>query len=251
MKLIKQEYIFSDAFSAGILTVNVATLEAFKLRLQQSRHNAASNVRSVELLIEENGYDLGKPLVFNQQGKTIDGYTRGVAICNLIENNRLSTIYVSFIRTHSDAQAFNDTRGLSLNDIKQLFSRSKAKGVQAGGCERAAEQAVEASKMLDVDTMAFKLAFSPSRDQEHYVKIDQHWPEFSAAFDGVLDVLAGSPPSQYKFSHWLALFARHGVSATAVNLCRNYYISTQGTEQKDRYEAFKQLESTLLSTRAL
>jgi len=252
MKLIKQEYRFSDEFSAGILTVNKETLSEFNLMRQQSRRTTTSNTRSIAVSIEEIGYDLGKPLVLSSRYRTTDGYSRVSAIIELIQSNRIKSIDVSFLVTDSDPQAFNDTRGLSINDIKNIFSRTKAGGIQAGSCERAAEQARDASKMLSCSEVSFKVAHASDRTQEHLVKVDQFCEQFSEAFDGVLRVLDGKPPSEYKFAHWLALFARHGVTATGINLCRNSIITNQeSSTQKSRYDAFIDLEEKFTLTRAL
>ena len=252
MKLIKQEHRFSDEFSAGILTVNKDTLAEFSLMREQSRRNTASNIRSIAISIEENGYDLGKPLVLNSKHQTTDGYSRASAIIELIQSDRVKLIEASYLVTNSAPQAFNDTRGLDLSVVKIIFSRSKTGGTQAGACERAAEQAVEASKILDCKYMPFKKAHDPQRYQEHLVKIDNHHVEFSNAFDGVLQVFDGTPPAEYKFMHWLALFTRYGITATAINLCRNSTITNQeSSSQQSRYESFLDLEEKLNSARAL
>ena len=252
MKLVTEHETFEGSnFSAGILTINCDTTHELRNRISQSRIANNGQVKAVSRSIEENGYDFGKPIVFNLDGIVVDGASRCKAICNLIEADSIAEIQVPFIKAATLPDSHNDTRGLAPYDMQALFKRNKVSGTMYGTAGRAVDQAIEASKMLDVDLLGFAQAFDPQRVQIHLAKIDNNTAEFSMAFDASVELLDGENPDAFKFAHWMALFTRHGISNAAKNIARKYPINNRGTEQKDRFVVFQAMEREMKGKRVL
>jgi len=61
----------------------------------------------------------------------------------------------------------------------------------------------------------------------------------------------GANPNEEKFSHWLALFARYGTSATIKNIAKGYRVMPTGNDQSVRLAIFKNMESEVSNRRKL
>lgn len=252
MKLVTENHAFeSENFSAGILTINCDTVQELKSRIYQAREPNQGQVTAVSRSIEENGYDFGKPIIFNCEGIVVDGASRCRALCKLIESSSLQELKVPFIQAETLPDSHNDTRGLAPYDLQVLFKRTKVSGTKYGMAGRAVDQAIEASKILDVETFGFVKAFDPQRTQIHLAKIDGNTADFSQAFDTCIELLNGDCPDQFKFSHWIALFTRYGISNAAKNIARKYPVHNRGTEQKDRSDLFHVMEKEMKAKRIL
>lgn len=238
-------------FSAGTLLVNKNTLNAFDSMIQQSRANSDIGVNSIANNLEEAGYQLSKPIVLDYKFKIVDGTTRAKAIIKLIKKGYISEIRLPYIQADALATDFNNTRGLTDDDLIFIFERRKSGGLSSGVTLRAVQQARESSQFLDVKELKTHKAMEPSKDQFHRAKIERHAEQFSEAFDGVLAVLDGDSPDTVKFSHWLALFARYGVSASTKNVAKRHIMTNKGSTQRDRVEAFLEMEREFTSKRAL
>lgn len=246
------QYKLSEESAAGLLRINKDTLAEFETFIQQSRVLSISHINFLANKIEKEGYDQTKPIaLYLSTNKTTDGSTRSMAIKKLIDSNRVEEVLVTFVRGNADPASFNDTRGLVRKDLEQYFKISGS--ISGGSSDRAIEQAIEASKMLDAETLPFTEAFDSLRAQTHLVKIDSFLDRFTEAYVAsmLLCDSLGIKPDECKFSHWLALFVRHGVTTTSKNLAKNKVIGPRGTDQRERLAVFQDLEKQLQDTRYL
>lgn len=250
--MYKEKYKTNDGnFTSGIITVNNSTAKDFASILQQGRTVSHVEINTIARSIEDYGsFKLSKPIIINSDsGLTVDGYTRSKAVLLLIKEGAFDEIDVSFVMTKDAmSQDFNQGRGLAAEDLYGLFRR---KGVVSGSADRALEQCLEASKMIDVAKVGFTKAFSTTRDQQHFARIDTNRQVFSDAFDGVVELANGDSPNNFKFSHWIAFFARNGVSNLTKNIAKKSMVSNIGTNQVDRFAAFEALESAFNRSREI
>ena len=246
MKLVTEtSAIQPGLFEAGLMTINAETAPQLAQKISQARHSTGTQVLGLVRSIEEYGYDFGKPIVFNFDNVVVDGASRCRAILKLIKDGVLTTIDVPFISASTEPDSFNNTRGLSVYDLQPIFQRAKMDGISYGKTSRAVDQAIEAAKMLSARDTSYSNAFDPKQVQCHLVTIDDNIEKFSKAFDAVISLMHGKSPDSCKFAHWLAFFARHGVSTTTLNIAKQNHISVKGSYQDARYNVFRKMETTL------
>ena len=134
------------------------------------------------------------------------------------------------------------SRGTSAEEINYLFKIPRHNGLMTGSAKRAAEQAIEASQMLDMSKLDFNFdkAFRSDRVQRHTSKIVRDSEAFIDGYKAVCEVATSIDmnPDTIKWAHWLAMFCRRGVTATTKAIARQNIIEIRGTTQKQRYDAF-------------
>ena len=189
MKLITETYPNNNGTVIfGMLTINSDTIQELKGHIQQSRATDPVQVDRIAYLIEENGFDLGKIIIWDMDELSADGATRCRAMIQLIENGAIAEFYVPFLKADTNPENYNNTRGLTVDDLTKIFKRDRKHGVFTGSVTRTVSEALDASKILDCHNLGPVKAFNPHRVQLHIVKVDDHKEDFSSAFDAVIEI---------------------------------------------------------------
>jgi len=251
MKLVSKKGCMSDDCWAGMLQVNKSTVGELQERLAQGRENSDASMRMIMIsLMSEHGYKKVYPLIMNEDGIVVDGFTRCKAMMELISRYDHMEFEAPFVMvTGAQIDEFNNTRGISTRDLMPLFKRSAANGYRAGNAHRNVLQAEEACMFLDVGRCGLNVAFDSRRTQEHFSKIQQNEDLFREAFMGVTEVCKRleESPDIYKISHWLAFFARHGVANSTLSIAQKYILLSRGeSERPDRLKAFQKMSADLV-----
>ena len=239
---VKSKAILTLSF--GVLKLNATTLNKCLRLLDQSMPTDESVVIGIKQSILENGYNSAFPIVLHCDTRTtIDGFTRLKACTELVAEGLMNEIHIPFYTANESGSAFNPaSRGSSADDISKLFKVPRHNGIQSGSIRRAAEQAIEASQMLDVIKLEgnFEKAFDSTRTQRHTSKITRESETFIAGYRAVCEVATKLElnPDNIKWAHWLALFCRHGATSANKAIVMKEVIENKGTTQRVRYERF-------------
>lgn len=244
-KLFVESFVSKEiaGLSFGVMRINKETLMSAIGAAAQSMPVDDAHAFSIKNSILSNGYNYSFPIVLNDRFVTIDGYTRLKACIELVQENLIQEILIPFFTSDLGGRDFNSSsRGTSVEDIKYLFKIGRHGRLLTGASTRAAEQAVEASQMLDVSKLDdnFDLAFKASRIQRHTSKIVREQDAFVRAYGAVCEISTelGLNPDDIKWAHWMALFCRRGVTTVTKAIAKTHVIENKGTTQKQRYNAF-------------
>jgi len=230
--------------STGVLCVNKETLAESRAVESQNMPSEEANIKHLEKSILENEYNNSFPIVLDKQLKTLDGYTRLSAVNNIIEAGHAKEILMKFITGTGSAADYNSaSRGTSPTDIEYLFKMPRSSGLPSGKSKRAADQAVEASQMLDMSKLDydFSKAFAAHNIQRHTSKIVRESEAFVNGYKAVCEVCTKLKisPDEVKWAHWMAMFCRAGVSKATKAIARSTVIENIGTTQATRYKCFE------------
>lgn len=247
---MQQNNLFVESFSSeslgmsfGVLCINSNTFKQANNVLSQSMPCDDAHIEEIKRSILSNGYNSAFPIVLNSNMKTLDGYTRMKASLELVDENLVKQVLIPYYTANELGEVFNSaSRGASAKDIEYMFSISRAGGLLTGKSDRAAEQAIEASQMLDVAKLDdnFEKAFAASKVQSHTSKIVREREAFVQSFKAVCEVATALDmnPNTIKWAHWMALFCRYGVNSVTKAIARKNLIANKGTTQKQRYSVF-------------
>lgn len=228
----------------GVICINKETLDQASLMATQNMDCDEAHLLALEQSILEHGYNPSFPITLNEIMRTIDGYSRMMACIRIVRRGDMEEIYIPFYTADGEQADYNgSTRGVSAVDIQYLFRIPRHGGLLTGSAKRGAEQAIEASQMLDVSKLDgdFDKAFDSTRVQRHTSKIVREQETFARGYRAVCELATDLDlnPDHIKWAHWLALFCRHGVNNSTKSVARRYVIENKGTTQATRHETFK------------
>lgn len=232
----------------GAILINKDTLKEVQAALQQTmRISSPTHTDGIRSSIYTDGYKQFPPIVFGENYKIVDGFTRLTACVELVEKSMVPSFLIPFMTSNLETEAFNTApRGSTGKDITWIF---KNLNVISGKSRRAAQEAIEASEILDVKMLGHGPAFSPDRTQEHVSKIVRNSLKFQEAFIATCEILKekGIKPDSCKFSHMLAIFVRYKVNPITIKIVSNNILFSSGTTQKSRFETFTKCENEIMS----
>lgn len=250
----KNTFTEINAQTFGAILINKNTLNEVRKCLQQTMINNQSHIDGIRASIFAEGYKQVQPIVFGENNKIIDGWTRLSACVKLVEELMVDEFIIPFMTSDLEPEAFNTaSRGSTAKDISDLFTLPKHLNIGAGKSLRAAKEAIEASEMLDVDKLGYSIAFSPDRTQEHVSKIVRNSVRFKQAFLATCEVLKSKniKPDDCKFAHILAIFVRYEISTATKKVVSKYIVSNTGSTQKSRLSAFDKCAKEIKSISGL
>ncbi len=232
------------ALSFGVIELNEDTINQAASILAQHMPTDESTIIDVKNSILENGYKPSFPIVLHSETmRTVDGYTRLRACIELVEEGLLKEVFVPYFTANESGKAFNSaTRGMSATEIEYIFNTPRHNGLITGSSRRAAEQAIEASKILDVAKLDgnFDKAFDSTRVQSHTSKIVREQETFKGAYKAICEIAnqLNQSPDALKWAHWMAFFCRHGATSSNKAIAMKNTLPLKGTTQRARYDAF-------------
>lgn len=228
----------------GVIKVTKATVPEIKACVVQNAvpidQDQYLGVRSSVL---NDGYITAYPVCLDEDLLLLDGNTRMLACCSLVEEGLAESVHVPFYVADQKPDVFNSaSRGTRPEDIAHLFKSDKSTGINCGNARRRVEQCVEAVKMMRTmnKTCSFSRAYDSYSMQSCISSIVRNLDKFLAASDAAAEVghYEGLEPADVKTAHWVALFYKHGVDNRTRSIARTCVITTRGTTQEERFNRF-------------
>lgn len=245
LEYFQSESIQNLAF--GVMVVNKSTVEVIRaFVIQNAMPIDNDQYEGVRSSILNDGYLTAYPVCLDGQDRLLDGNTRILACCSLVESGLTESIQVPFYTADQAPVLFNSaSRGTQPSDIAHLFRSERLSGINCGGSKRRVEQCVEAVKMLRMKEGMNFSAYDSFSMQSCISSVMRKIDKFIEASNACALVChrLGIEPDSVKSAHWVAMFVKHGVDNRTMNIAKTLVIPNAGTTQEYRLARFKKLDN--------